>query len=292
MNRLVKERIRCGYLTYGRGDFPNERLRLVAGKAPDRAATGVGTHGRRSTETRSRGPPFAWSESCVVPACVPTGTPNQETGVLEMSIPTPNGPWGSGDRWGVRPGLSRPSGGFVQPHSANPICTLRHAADPGVCCIYRIRFRMRLRSPLTRIGGTIDEEPAPRLARTDYWLGEDVGPYEDTVRAALALGIPPVPDRRLTPLPVLIDDSGPPAADVLARRCRTLPQFGGLGFRLGTVLSRGQLRRLCRMSRWPMGVVRSCGRSPKNQGADTLVRFHVVETCPWRKCPQRADEPG
>ena len=38
----------------------------------------------------------------------------------------------------------------------------------------------------------------------------EVGPYEDTVRAALALGIPPVPDRRLTPLPVLIDDSGPP----------------------------------------------------------------------------------
>lgn len=38
----------------------------------------------------------------------------------------------------------------------------------------------------------------------------EVGPYEDTVRAALALGIPPVPDPRLTPLPLLIDDSGPP----------------------------------------------------------------------------------
>ena len=38
----------------------------------------------------------------------------------------------------------------------------------------------------------------------------EVGPYEDTVRAALALGIPPVSDRRLTSLPVLIDDSGPP----------------------------------------------------------------------------------
>ena len=37
----------------------------------------------------------------------------------------------------------------------------------------------------------------------------EVGPYEDTVRAALALGIPPVSDRRLTSLPVLIDDSGP-----------------------------------------------------------------------------------
>lgn len=38
----------------------------------------------------------------------------------------------------------------------------------------------------------------------------EMGPYEDTVRAALTLVIPPVPDRRLTPLPVLIDDSGPP----------------------------------------------------------------------------------
>ena len=38
----------------------------------------------------------------------------------------------------------------------------------------------------------------------------EVRPYEDTVRAALALGIPPVPDRRLTPLPVLIDYSGSP----------------------------------------------------------------------------------
>ena len=31
---------------------------------------------------------------------------------------------------------------------------------------------------------------------------------------------------------------------------------------------------------------------PEEPGSDTLVRFHVVETCPWRTCPQRADEPG
>ena len=38
----------------------------------------------------------------------------------------------------------------------------------------------------------------------------EVRPYVDTVRAALALGVPPVRDRTLTPPPVLIDDSGPP----------------------------------------------------------------------------------
>lgn len=38
----------------------------------------------------------------------------------------------------------------------------------------------------------------------------EVRPFEDTVRAAMALGVPPVPDRRLTPLPVPIDDGGPP----------------------------------------------------------------------------------
>lgn len=208
MNRLVKERIRCGYLTYGRGDFPNARLRLVAGKAPDRLPL----------EWAPRAPlhrdAFARTALRMVRKLCRAGVradwePNQETGVLEMSIPTPNRPWGSGGRWGVRLGSRGHLEDSFSPtprtlsarYGTLPILALLHLQDA-----YPNAFAFTANPHWW----DHDEEPAPRLARTDYWLGEEVGPYEDTVRAALALGIPPVPDRRLTPLPVLIDDSGPP----------------------------------------------------------------------------------
>lgn len=52
--------------------------------------------------------------------------------------------------------------------------------------------------------------PALRLALHDYWLGDDVTPYDGTRPLAIALGMAPAPTLRLRPLPMLADCNAPP----------------------------------------------------------------------------------
>ena len=199
--RWLKRIVRDGYLHYALGDFPNDRFRQVRGGNLRRLFL--------NWDARAAVSPQAFdnvAESLVeVFRRFGEEAEVRRDGILSSStlvVPTPAG------RWGVRLNLQnrlcvwqKTATTWIRPGQGTlPVLALLYlqAAFPSA-----IELICDPRAPGD------GEAPRPRMAPHDYWLGDEVSPYERTSKIGAALGMRQAPVLRLRPLRVLAADAGP-----------------------------------------------------------------------------------
>ena len=206
MARRVRERVAAGYLHYGTGDFPNDRLRRVGRADPERLALYWSPCAPVSHDA------FDTVAAYLAELFGRFGARAQATridasGALALIVST------DGGRWGVR--LNRHSRLHDRLNIAPPRVRRDHGTLPVLALRYlQTRFPRALALSYDPQHRPDEAPPQPRLSPHDYWLGEDVAPYEDTLRIGEALGMEPVelrsPGTLPGALPLAVHGSAPP----------------------------------------------------------------------------------
>lgn len=200
--RLTDERNAEGYLSLGKGDFPTDCLRLVRGKDPERLDLRW-IPGRRVPRLG-----FDQITEHLVRLLRAIGircdiVPNAGGGVLEMTVSAGQG------RLGVYlTSDNRLEDAFNTVTRAVPawLGTL-----PVLLLLYlQEQFPDGLTLTLGPKHRPANAAAQPRLHRADYWLGDDIAPYDETVRIAKALGLPGTPITTPITLPPLASEGDSP----------------------------------------------------------------------------------
>ena len=196
------EKVDSGFLYCGSGDFPNDRLRRV----------GLADAPRLNLQWVPRGPVPRSGFTRVIEHFAATvralGNPLHRVAdvtedALELRLPSGQG------RCGVW---------LTEENRMEDLIRIRprtvheaHGALPVLLLLYlRERFPGALDFALDPDRTPKNLHPELRLAPHDYWLGDDVAPYDGTRQLAIALGMGPAPTLRPRPLPMLADGNAPP----------------------------------------------------------------------------------
>ena len=200
--RLTEERIAEGCLSIGKGDFPGDCLRLVRGKDPKRLDLRwvPGEPVPRSGFEQITGHLVQLLRAIGIRCEL---VPDAGGGVLEMTVSAGQG------RWGVC--LTTDN------HLEDPFDTVTRAIPawqgtlPVLLLLYlREQFPDGLTLTLDPKHRPADVAAQPRLHVTDYWLGDEIAPFDETVRIARALGLPGVPAPTPIALPPLAGEGDTP----------------------------------------------------------------------------------
>ena len=199
MARREKDIVRDGYLYHGQGDFPNDLFRRVGRSNVSRLFLYWAARGTISRDA------FGHVAEYLVEVFSLCG---EEAEVRRadfcdrptLVVSTPDG------RWGVRLDLQN----RLRDWHKDPYPRIRRAQGtlPVLALLYlQAAFPSALELTCDLRAPGDGEAPQPRMAPYDYWLGDEVSPYERTSKIGAALGIPPHPLLRLRPLPVLAADA-------------------------------------------------------------------------------------
>lgn len=206
MARHVKRTVAAGFLHYGKGDFPNDRLRSVGRADPKRLTLQWWPRSPVSLDAFDAVAMYL-AEVFGRFGARAEAARKDASGTLTLVVPTDAG------RWGVR--LDRHSRLHDWLNIAPPRVRCDHGALPVLALLYlQRRFPGALDLSYDPAQHPDDARPQPRLSPHDYWLGGDVAPYEHTGRIGEALGMTPAP--RISPrrlpgaLALSVDGSAPP----------------------------------------------------------------------------------
>ena len=199
MGRRIGGRIRAGFTRLGRGDFPCDRLRLVhpgdaerldlqwAPRAwvPREGFDGLGAHLAAVLNE------LGWRATWAAPA---------DSALPELTLSVGQVRWGiAREPDGRLEDAFRPTSRTVpQALGTAPVLVLLYLLQrfPGSLALRLDPQQAFDCSPLEL-----------RMTQHDYWLGDEVAPYGDTLRLAAALGMRLQPAPK--PRPVVIDGASP-----------------------------------------------------------------------------------